>query len=138
MDYGARDRGQMMLRFVEERPVSDVTCAFLEWVCQVKRTLREAGTGFSVGQCHMAYLTEGALLGFGRTMRLAKRTGGLRLLVCRLPVKSPWLNPIEPKWVLALRAIVEPAHKLSVQELKTRICDYFKCSLLEPLAKHVS
>lgn len=55
-----KDREQMMLRFVEERPVSDVTCAFLEWVCQVRRTLREAGTGFSVGQCHMAYLTEGA------------------------------------------------------------------------------
>lgn len=30
-----RDRGQMMLRFVEERPVSDVTCAFLESVCHI-------------------------------------------------------------------------------------------------------
>ena len=30
-----KDKGQMMLRFVEERPVSDVTCAFLDWVCQI-------------------------------------------------------------------------------------------------------
>jgi hypothetical protein len=28
--------------------------------------------------------------------------------VCRLPVKSPWLNPIEPRWLHGKRAIVEP------------------------------
>jgi hypothetical protein len=36
------------------------------------------------------------------------------------------------------RAIVEPQRKLSAQELKTRICDYFGCSLLDSLAKNVS
>jgi hypothetical protein len=69
----------------------------------------------------------------------SKRNGkGVRLIVCRLPVKSPWLNAIEPKWIHAKRAIVEPQRKLSVQELKTRVCDYFECPLLEPLAKKVS
>lgn len=35
-----KDSRQMMLRFVEGRPVSDLTCAFLEWVCQ---TLAQSG-----------------------------------------------------------------------------------------------
>jgi len=33
---------------------------------------------------------------------MAKDTGGVRIRVCHLPVKAPWLNPIEPKWVHAL------------------------------------
>ena len=68
----------------------------------------------------------------------AKQTGELRLLVCRLPVKSPWLNCIEPKWVYGKRAIVEPERKLTAQELKTRSCDYCECPLLELLTKQVS
>ena len=68
----------------------------------------------------------------------AKQSGGVRLLVCHLPVKSPWLNPIQPKWVHGKRAVVEPDTKLSAQELKTRICEYLDCQLLEPLAKQVS
>ena len=35
----------------------------------------------------------------GTHNRTVKRTGGVRILVCRLPVKSPWLNPIEPRWL---------------------------------------
>lgn len=132
-----KDRGQMMLRFVEERPVSDVTCAFLEWVCQAlapseKRVLVlvwDNATWHTSQKVRQWLRTHNAQ---------AKQTGGLRLLVCRLPVKSPWLNPIEPKWVHGKRAVVEPARQLSAQELKTRICDYFECSLLAPLAKQVS
>jgi len=71
--------------------------------------------------------------------RQVKQSGtGVRLIVCQLPVKSPWLNAIEPKWIHAKRAIVEPDRKLTPQELKTRVCDYFECPLLEPLAKKVS
>jgi hypothetical protein len=68
-----------------------------------------------------------------------KPTGkGVRLIVCQLPVKSPWLNAIEPKWIHAKRAIIEPQRQLTAQEVKTRVCDYFGYSLLEPLAKKVS
>jgi len=49
-------------------------------------------------------------------------------LPCSLPVKSPWLNPIEPKWVHGKRAIVEPARLLSAQEIADRVCVYFDCS----------
>jgi hypothetical protein len=43
------------------------------------------------------------------------------MLVCRLPSKSPWLNPIEPKWAHGKRAIVEPARKLTAAKLKQRL-----------------
>jgi hypothetical protein len=53
---------------------------------------------------------------------------GVRLLVCYLPVKSPWLNPIEPTWVHSKRAIVEPTRLLSAQEVAERVCAYQSCS----------
>lgn len=132
-----RERGQMMLRFVEERPVSDVTCAFLEWVCQV---LAPSGKRVLVlvwdnATWHTSHLVRQWIRAHNAQ---AKRTSGLRLVICRLPVQSPWLNPIEPKWLLVLRAIVEPERKLTAQELKTRVCDYFNCPLLAPLTKQVS
>jgi hypothetical protein len=60
---------------------------------------------------------------------------GCRLLVCRLPSRSPWLNAIEPKWVHGKRAVVEPARKLTGAELKQRLCDYYQAPLLQPLAQ---
>jgi transposase len=64
-----------------------------------------------------------------------KRDGGCRVVVCPLPIKSPWLNRIEPKWVHGKRAIAEPDRKVSVDELQHRICAYYDCELLEPIAK---
>jgi hypothetical protein len=60
--------------------------------------------------------------------QVKQRGQGVRILVCYLPVKSPWLNPIEPKWVHGKRAIVEPARLLSAQELADRVCAHFGCS----------
>ena len=47
----------------------------------------------------------------------AKRAGGVRIVACFLPVKSPWLNPIEPKWAHGKKAIVEPERLLSADEV---------------------
>ena len=44
----------------------------------------------------------------GENRKLHDPGQGVRLLACRLPRKSPWLNPIEPKWVHGKRASVEP------------------------------
>jgi hypothetical protein len=52
-----------------------------------------------------------------------------------LPSKSPWLNPIEPKRVHGKRAVVEPARKLTGDELKQRLSDHYRCPLLPPLAQ---
>jgi transposase len=58
-----------------------------------------------------------------------KQTGkGVRILPFFLPTKSPWLNPIEPKWVHGKRAVVEPNALLSAKQLAERICAHFGCS----------
>jgi transposase len=67
--------------------------------------------------------------------RTAKHEGGCRVIVCRLPSKSPWLNPIEPKWVHGKRAVVEPARVLSMAELMQRVCAYYQCELTDPSAQ---
>jgi hypothetical protein len=73
----------------------------------------------------------------GTHNRTVKRTGGVRILVCRLPVKSPWLNPIEPRWLHGKRAIVEPDRTLTAYELMDRVHQHFRCERLEPLHQHV-
>ena len=73
----------------------------------------------------------------GRHNRTVKRTGGVRILVCRLPVKSPWLNPIEPRWLHGKRAIAEPERTLTAHERMDRVHQHFRCEPLEPLHQHV-
>src|SRR4051812_39384713 len=53
------------------------------------------------------------------------------------PVKSPWLNPIEPRWLHGKRAIVEPDGPLTAHELMDRVHQHFGCEPLEPLHQHV-
>ena len=61
--------------------------------------------------------------------RTVKTTGkGVRIVGCLLPSKSPWLNPIEPKWVHGKRAVSEPERLLSAEELEGRVCAYYGCS----------
>lgn len=61
----------------------------------------------------------------------AKAAGEPRLLVHGLPIKSPWLNPIEPCWVHAKRAVCEPDGNLTSTELRRRLCAHFNT---QPLA----
>ena len=41
--------------------------------------------------------------------------------------KSPWLNPIEPKWVHGKRAVADPARLLRAAELEARVYAYYAC-----------
>ena len=132
-----RDTGGMMLRFVDGRPVSHVTTQFLAWVC---------GELAGAGKAALLLVWDNAAWHVSKEVRTwikahnrqAKATGGVRIVACRLPSKSPWLNPIEPKWVHGKRATAEPDRKLAAQELKRRICDYYGCELLPPLAQKVA
>jgi hypothetical protein len=45
-----------------------------------------------------------------------------------LPIKSPWLHPVEPKWVHGKRRVVEPARLLTAGELIARVLAAFDCS----------
>lgn len=58
--------------------------------------------------------------------RAAKAAGEPRLLTHMLPVKSPWLNPIEPRWVHAKRAVCEPDGALTSLVLQRRLCAHFE------------
>jgi transposase len=57
--------------------------------------------------------------------RLAKQHDQPRLLTHLLPIKSPWLNPIEPRWVHAKRGVCEPKDDLTPMELRRRLCVHF-------------
>ena len=70
--------------------------------------------------------------------RRAKAEGGVRIVACYLPVKAPWLNPIEPKWVHGKRAIVEPDRKLTAAEVVERVCGYYGCEQLDRLSQQVA
>jgi hypothetical protein len=124
----------MLLRFVQGRPVSVVTCAFLAWLAtyfaaQGKRALVLVWDNAS---WHVSHAVQEWIKVHNRQ---AKQEGGCRVIVCRLPSKSPWLNPIEPKWVHGKRAVVEPARWLSMTELMQRVCAYYQCELTDPLAQ---
>jgi DDE superfamily endonuclease len=58
--------------------------------------------------------------------RAAKVAGEPRLLTHLLPVKSPWLNPIEPRWVHAKRGVCEPDGELTPSVLRSRLCAHFE------------
>ena len=60
----------------------------------------------------------------------AKATGDVRLITHLLPIKSPWLNPIEPRWIHAKRCVCEPDGDLLPPELRRRIGKHFNT---EPL-----
>jgi transposase len=123
----AQPEEQTWLRFVDGRPVSAITTQFLEWCCAKLE---------AIGKQVLALIWDNASWHISRAVRAwiqahnrqAKRAGqGVRILVRRLPVKSPWLNPIEPKWAHGKRCVIEPDRSLSAQELIDRICAVFGC-----------
>ena len=61
----------------------------------------------------------------GAYNQAAKGSGEPRLLTHLLPVKSPWLNPIEPRWLHAKRAVCEPQGELTSLSLRNRLCAHF-------------
>jgi transposase len=65
--------------------------------------------------------------------KVKQESKGVRILPFFLPTKSPWLNPIEPKWVHAKKAVVQPLGLLSAKLLAERICAHFGCSSEPPL-----
>jgi len=132
----------MWLRFVTGRPVSAISVQFLDWCCQ--RLAKE-------GKQNWLLIWDNASWHSSKTVRtwirehnrLVKQSGkGVRLLPFFLPKQSPWLNPIEPRWVHGKRAVAEPARLLSARELAERVCTYFHCPyephLVLPISEGVS
>ena len=95
---------KMLLRFVEERLVSEITCEFLQWVCQSLENERIKVLAL-VWDNASWHISQKVRQWIKEHNKKAKCDREIRILVCRLPVKSPWLNPIEPKWVHGKRAL---------------------------------
>ena len=130
------DQDRVLLRFVEGRPVSRVTTAFLAWGAD--RLAAEGKRVWVLVWDNAAWHVSRAVRAWiGAHNRAVKRAGGVRIRVCRLPVTSPWLNPIEPRWLHGKRAIVEPDGPLTAHELMDRVHQHFGCEPLEPLHQHV-
>lgn len=131
------DLEQLWLRFVEGRPVSQVTQAFLEWSCERLHTESKQAL-LLIWDNATWHKSQQVRKWIKQHNRQVKQSGGVRVIGFRLPVKSPWLNRIEAHWVHGKRAIVEPTRKLSVAELIERVCTYFGCEQLPHLSQEVS
>jgi transposase len=130
---GPQQADQMWLRFVAGRPVSAVTIDFLAW-CSAQL----AAQGFTAllliwdnASWHRSYAVRHWLRQHNQHVK--QGAVGVRIAVCPLPSKSPWLNPIEPKWVHGKRAVSEPDRLLSAAELEARVYAYYDCEGAEHL-----
>jgi transposase len=131
------DTDQLLLRFVEGRPVSQVTEDFLAWVCD--RLHAEGKNALLLVWDNASWHVSKRVRAWLRAHnRQARRDGGVRIVACYLPVKSPWLNAIEPKWVHGKKAIAEPERKLTAREVKDRVYLYYDCEQVEPLEQKVA
>jgi hypothetical protein len=124
------------LRFVDGRPVSAVTTRFLAWCCE--RLAAAGKTALLLVWDNAAWhLSKEVRAWIGAHNRRVRATGrGVRLVPCPLPSKSPWLNPIEPKWIHTKRKVLEADRVLSAAELAARVCAALECPYEPHLNAH--
>jgi transposase len=125
-EAGQRDE-RLLLRFVDGRPVSAITTQFLDWCCE--RLAEQGKTALLLVWDNASWHISKAVRGWIREHNRAVKHGetAVRIVTCALPIKSPWLNPIEAKWRHGKRWIVEPARLLTVDEIAARVCACFGC-----------
>ena len=130
------DTGAMLLRFVEGRPVSQVTEDFLGWLCE-----RFAAEGKRV----FVLVWDNASWHVSKRVRHRSGAQPAREAGGRLQNPGLWpagqgagLNPIEPKWLHGKRAIVEPDRKLTGAEIKQRVHEHYHCEPQEPLTQNAA
>lgn len=124
---------EVWLRFVDGRPISPLTTQFVAWCSD-----RLAGLGVTT----LVLIWDNAGWHISQEVRRwlrahnqrAHREGGVRIVPCLLPTRSPWLNPIEPHWVHGKRRVVEPARLLTAAELEDRVCAAFSSPHYDHLA----
>ncbi len=123
------DTGRVIVRFVEDRPVGDITVQFLSWLCETvaKEGKKVLIVVWDEASWHRADTVSSWVKAHNER---ARQAGGVKLVICELPVASPWLNNIEPCWTHAKKAIMEPDRKLTAQEITSRVCEHFGCELL--------
>jgi len=125
---------EVWLRFVDGRPVSGITTAFLEWSCSKLEGLGKSALllVWDNASWHISAQVRGWIREHNRQVKESGK--GVRIVFCFLPIKSPWLNPIEPRWIHGKRRVVEPDGLLTAQELIERVCAHFGCPNADHLA----
>lgn len=124
-------RQDMSLRFVSGRPVSDITTQFLAWCCA--RLEKQGKTAWLLIWDNASWHNSKKVRSWIRqhNQEVKKEKKGVRILPFYLPTQSPWLNPIEPKWVHGKRNVVEVNGLLTANQLIERVSAYYR-SPLEP------
>ncbi len=132
--FGAvcQETGKRFLYFCDGQPNSEHTIAMLKRLLAVAR--RQKKRVLAIIWDRASWHKSKKLMGWKyQYNQKAKRNGDVRLLTCLLPVKSPWLNPMEAHWIHAKRKIVEPDSELSVMALKGRLSAHFQVELAATL-----
>jgi len=111
----------LWLRFVDGRPLSAVTTPFLGWCCERLAAIGKTALllVWDNASWHISAEVRSWIAAHNAAVKVGAAT--VRIVECRLPVKSPWLNPIEPKWVHGKQRVIEPARLLTAAELETRV-----------------
>jgi hypothetical protein len=86
---------EVWVRFVDGRPVSAVTTVFLADCCErlAARGKRALLLVWDNASWHISKEVKRWIREHNHTVRQDGR--GVRIIACQLPVKAPWLNPIE-------------------------------------------
>jgi DDE superfamily endonuclease len=115
------------LRFGEGRPGSTRTIEFLTWCCAKLAAARKEALllVWDNAPWHVSRAVRHWIRAHNRQVKACSQ--GVRIINCYLPIKSPWLNPIEPKWVHGKRRVVEPARLLTAGELIARVLTALDC-----------
>jgi DDE superfamily endonuclease len=125
--------GQMWLRCVADRPLSALTVAYLGWCAEqaAARGRTRLVLIWDNAGWHTSRLVQRWI---GEHNRQVLRSGaGARIVPCRLPSRSPWLNPIEAKWAYGKRQVAEPSRVLAIEELEERVYGVYGCPPLPRL-----
>lgn len=120
---------RVFLRFVDGRPVSSITTRFLEWGLGKLEAMGKKALLliWDNASWHKSREVMEWIASHNRALKDGGSEAGVRIVSCLLPTKSPWLNPIEPKWVHGKRKVVEPDGLLGAHELADRVCEVFGC-----------
>ena len=115
----------MSLRFVNGRPVSDITTQFLDWCCAELQ--KQGKTAWLLIWDNASWDNSKMVRSWIRQHNsiVKKEKKGVRILPLYLPTRSPWLNPIEPKWVHGKRNVVEKDGLLTAKQLVERVSAYY-------------
>jgi len=128
--------GQTWLRFADGRPVSAITTQFLSWSCQRLEAMGKKALLliWDNASWHKSKFVCRWIAAHNREVKNSGSEAGVRIVPCLLPKKSPWLNPIEPKWMHGKRKVTEPDGLLTAHELADRVCKVFGCAHEEHLS----